>query len=264
MILVGERLNSSRKAVFEAFQRKDKEFFVEEARRQEEAGAGYIDINAAALLDEEIPSLEWAIPLLQSNLRVPLSLDTPNPEALEKGLKIHQGRALLNSLTGEKKKIQKLLPLIQEYHPCVIVLCLDEEGVPQNPEKAFSIAERTVNFLFNAGLAKDDIFVDPLVRPVGVDWRSTRLFLDSLVLIKRNLPEVHLIAGISNVSFGLPQRKLLNRTLLVLALHAGLDAAICDPLDKDLLASLYASEALLGKDPSLKNYLRFHRGKLAN
>jgi 5-methyltetrahydrofolate--homocysteine methyltransferase len=259
MIIVGERLNSSRKSVLEALERRDEQFLLEQAVSQEKAGASYIDLNAAALIDKEIPTLRWAIPLLQKNIRVPLSLDTPNPEAMEEALKIHQGRALLNSLAGDAKCLQALIPLIRDYKPRVIALCLDEKGPPQSSDYALSRAEKMAGLLVREGVNSEDIFVDPLVRPIGVDSNSGALFLESVERIKKNLPEVKTIAGLSNVSFGLPQRRQLNRTFLALALSRGLDAAICDPLDDELQATLHAAQALLGKDPSLKEYLKAFR-----
>jgi 5-methyltetrahydrofolate--homocysteine methyltransferase len=259
MIIIGERLNSSRRNVHRALVRRNDKFLLREAKLQQQAGAAYIDFNASALAEKEIETLRWAIPFLQRTLEIPLSLDTAHPEAMEEALKLHRGRALLNSLAGEEKRIQSLLPLIKSYQPRVIVLCLDDKGLPDKPERALSIAQRMVELLVKQGLKAEDIFVDPLVRSRGADWRAGALFLESLERIKKHLPGIKTIAGVSNVSFGLPRRKLLNRTMLVLALEAGLDAAICDPLDKELQASLAASEALLGQDPSLKNYLQFMR-----
>ncbi len=260
MIIIGERLNSSRKGVFEALQEKDEYYLLDQAIKQEQAGAHYIDFNSAALVDREIEILQWAIPLLQDQLRIPLSIDSPNVEAMDKALRIYtKGRPLLNSLTGETKNIQNLLPLIREFKPKVIVLCLDDHGFPKTPQEAVSIASRMADLLQTEGLTADDFFVDPLVRPAGVDWEAVPLFLKSIEAIKKSLPSLKVIAGISNISFGLPQRRLLNRTLLTLALQCGLDAAIIDPLDPELKAELFAAEALLGKDPSLKNYLKFIR-----
>jgi 5-methyltetrahydrofolate--homocysteine methyltransferase len=259
MIIVGERLNSSRKNVREAFEKRDRDFLLQEALGQKRSGAAYLDINAAALLDKEMDTLRWAIPLLQEHVGLPLSLDTPNVEAMIAGFQIHKGRPLLNSLTGEARRIQSLLPVIREFGPQVIALCLDDSGLPATADQALKLAEKLASLLLKEGLKAGDIFIDPLVRPLGVDQRSALLFLESLALIKKRLPEVRTIAGLSNISFGLPQRKLLNRTLILLARDRGLDAAICDPLDKDLRASLSAAEALLGQDPSLKQFLRFSR-----
>jgi cobalamin-dependent methionine synthase I len=261
MIIVGERLNSTRQPVREALERRLEDFLTSEALRQKEAGADYIDLNAAALAEAEVATVSWAVPLIQRATSQPLSIDSANPEAVEAGLKAHEGRALLNSLTAERSRIERLLPLIREHRPRVIVLCLDDEGTPKTPENAVTIARRMVELLACQGLASEDIFIDPLVRPVAADPEAARLFLDSLAAIKSALPEVRTIAGLSNVSFGLPLRPLVNRTLLVMALDRGLDAAVCDPLDKELQAALNAAEALLGRDPSMKLFLRFARNR---
>ena len=259
MIIVGERLNSSRRVVLEALQNKDAEYLCGQALAQEKADAAYIDLNAAAMMDDDIKALCWAIPLIQRAVKVPLALDTPNPQAMEAALKTHQGRALLNSLSGDSAALDAFLPLIKQYRPRVIALCLDKEGPPENADIAVSRARRMAEILQSAGLKLEDIFIDPLVRPIGVDHATGLVFLESVARIKSALPGVKTIAGVSNVSFGLPQRRLINRTLLVLAMAKGLDAAICDPLDGDVQASLAASEALLGHDPSLKKYLSYIR-----
>jgi cobalamin-dependent methionine synthase I len=259
LIIIGERINSSRKVVLEALQRKDAEYLCDQALAQEKAKASYIDFNAAAMMDKEIDTLLWAIPVVQRMVKAPLALDTPNPEAMEAALKIHQGRALLNSLSGDSASLEAMVPLIRRFRPRVIALCLNEAGPPENAEIAVSRAQKMVEILLSTGLHPEDIFIDPLVRPIGVDHSSGALFLDSVERIKSALPGTKTIAGISNVSFGLPQRRLLNRTLLVLAMAKGLDAAICDPLDGDVQAVLAASEALLGRDPSLKKYLAYVR-----
>ena len=240
-------------------QKKDAEYLCSQAVAQEKAHAAYIDLNVAAMMEKEIDTLCWAIPLLQRAVKVPLALDTPNPLAMEAALKTHQGRALLNSLSGDSAALEAFLPLIKRYRPRVIALCLNEEGPPENADIAVSRARKMVDILQSAGLNLEDIFIDPLVRPIGVDHTSGIVFLESVARIKGALPGVKTIAGVSNVSFGLPQRRLINRTLLVLAMAKGLDAAICDPLDADVQASLAASEALLGQDPSLKKYLGYVR-----
>ncbi len=261
MIIIGERLNSSRKSVLLAMENKDENYLQKEALRQEQAGASFIDLNAAALLDKEVEALKWIIPLLQEKLSIPLSIDTPSPKAMEEGLKIHRGRALLNSLSGEKEKIKSLLPLIKEHKPSVIVLCLDEKGLPKSPEYAVSIASRMVDLLVKEGLDTDDIFIDPLVHPASIEPEAALFFLESLRRIKERMPEVKTIAGLSNISFGLPQRRLVNRIFLSIAFLNGLDAAILDPLDAKLLRAISAAEALLDQEPSLQNHGRETRKK---
>lgn len=259
MIIIGERLNSSRDDVLEALKGKDSDYIVAEARRQEQAGADYLDLNAGALLDSEVETLKWAIPLIQSEVSTPLAIDTTSPGAMAEGLRLHQGRAVLNSLSGETGRIDSFMPLIREYKPRVIVLCLDDDGLPKESDRELSIARRMVDLLDKEGVRSEDIFVDPLVRPIGVDQEAGRLFLESLDKIKANLPNVRAVAGVSNVSYGLPERHLLNRTFLLLAMRQGLDAAILDPLEKGVLTTIASAEAILGRDPGLKKYLAFIR-----
>ena len=262
MLIVGERLNSTRPVVHRALVQRDEKYLLKEAEKQAQVGVDFIDLNTAALLEDEIPALQWAIPLIQKRLTIPLSIDTPNPEALEVGLRLHRGQALLNSITGESKRIKELIPLIRKYRPRVITLCLDDAGLPQDSEQALSTAKKMVNLLVEEGVDEEDIFVDPLVQPISTDQNAANLFLDSLRKIRDKLPRVQTIAGISNVSFGLPQRKLINRTLLVLALHSGLDAAILDPFDKEMRSVIHSTEALAGRDLYLKDYLAFIRSRL--
>jgi cobalamin-dependent methionine synthase I len=259
LIIVGERINSSRRVILEALQSHDAEYLCRQALVQEKAGASFIDFNAAAMMDKEIDTLCWAIPLIQRAIKSPLALDTPNPEAMEAALRMHQGRALMNSLSGEPVALNAMLPLVRRYRPRVIALCLDKDGPPKNADVAVFRAQTIADILLTAGLQAQDVFIDPLVRPIGLDHKTGVLFLDSVEGIKHALPNTKTIAGISNVSFGLPQRRLLNRTLLTMAMARGLDAAICDPLDGELQAVLAASQALLGQDPTLRKYLSYIR-----
>lgn len=259
MLIVGERLNSSRKSVLEAFQTRNEAFFIEHALRQQRAGARYIDVNAAALMDDEIDALRWILPILQEKIEAPFSIDTPNVQAIEEAFKICAKRPILNSITLEEKRLDHLLPLIRTFKPRVIALCLDDDGPASSPSRAVEIALRAKDMLVQIGLAAEDVFIDPLVRPLGVEPEALRSFLESIPRIKRDVPGVQTIAGISNVSYGLPLRPAVNRTLLILALERGLDAAICDPLDEELQALAHAAVAMAGRDPGLRNFLKFAR-----
>lgn len=261
MIIIGERLNSSRKAVRLALENRDEDFLIKEALNQVNAGAQYLDVNVSALADQEIELIKWVIPLIQSQVNVPLAIDSPNPRALATGLALHRGRPFLNSLTFEKERWNSIIPLIKEYKPFVIVLCLDESGLPDSPEKTLDLAQKIRDGLEKEGADQADFFFDPLVRPLAVNFKAGSLFLESLRLIKRELPELKTVAGISNVSFGLPSRSLLNRIFLAFAVEAGLDAAIFDPCDSEMLAALSAAQAINGQDKYLKNFLNFIREK---
>jgi cobalamin-dependent methionine synthase I len=261
MFIIGERLNSTRRVVREALLDKDIDFLLLEAKKQLDRGVSALDLNAATLFEGEREALRWAITLLQDHFSIPISIDTPNRAAMEAGLKSHRGHAVLNSLTGEAKRLSDFLPLIKEYRPMTIILCMDDNGLPQTPEEELAAATKLVDLMDREGVDLQDIFLDPLVRPIGADPQSGPLFLESLSLIKDRYPDIKTIAGISNVSFGLPRRNLINRTLLTLAMGRGLDAAICNPLDAGLVAALRTGEALLGRDPMLRNYLSFIRSE---
>ncbi len=261
MIIIGERLNSTRKPVLAALRNRDADFIKKEAAAQEKAGADFIDFNPAAMMDEEVDVLKWALPLLQEAVTVPLSIDTPNLNALAAGLEIHKGRALFNSLTGEEKKINDALPLLKEHKPRMIVLCMDDTGIPDTPRREVDVAKKTIDRLLSAGIASDDLFLDPLVRTIGADQSAGLLFLNSLEMIKKKLPEIKTVAGLSNVSFGLPRRRLLNRTFMAMAVRSGLDAAIIDPLDSEMMDSLQASRGLLNQDPMLMDFISRFRAR---
>ena len=261
MYIIGERLNSTRRAVKDALENRNVDFLLQETKKQLDRGAAAIDLNAATLMESELEALKWAVPLLQEQFSAPISIDTPNKTAMEAGLKVHRGQAVLNSMTAESSRIADLLPLVKTYRPITIILCMDDAGLPQTPREELKIASRMVELMEREGIDLEDIFLDPLVRPVGADPDSGRLFLDSLSLIKGQYPDIKTIAGLSNVSFGLPRRNLINHTFLTLAMSHGLDGAILNPLDKDMISAVRTGEALLGLDPMLRKYLSYIRSE---
>lgn len=264
LVIIGERLNSSRKAVLKAFQDKNEQFIINEAKKQKEAGANYLDVNASMMMEKEIETLKWVIPLIQNEIDIAIAIDTPDAAAMEAGLKAHKGRALINSFTGEKQSFKKFAPLVKKYNAKAIVMCLDEQGIIQSAISRFLVAIKIIEQLQGTGVDLNDIFIDPIVRPIGIDANNGVIDLDSLRLMKSFLPSIKTLAGISNVSFGMPERQLLNRVFLTLAIHTGLDAAIIDPLDKNIMEAIVTAETLLGKDPSCKNYLDYIRKKNKN
>lgn len=265
MLIIGERINSTRKSIAPAVKERNAALIQEEARKQAEAGAHYIDCNAAAAVtpEEEPEALCWLVETVQAAVDLPISIDSPNPDAIEVALKVHRGTPIVNSITGEKEKFDRLLPLILEHKTKVIALCMDDEGMPKTGEDRIRIGLRLIERLLAAGVPEDDLIVDPLLLPVSVDSQHGNYALQAIAEFKRNYPNVKVSFGLTNVSFGLPERKWLNRAMLVLAMGAGLDCVICDPTDQDLMALLLAAEALLGKDEFCANYLSAARaGKL--
>ncbi len=262
MILIGERLNSSRKEVHQALLKRDGEFFVKNAKLQREKGADFIDLNTASMMEQELEFMKWAMEIIQMEEEIPISIDSPNVDVLVEAIKIHKGKAILNSITVDREKVERIAPIVEEKEPYVVVMLMDS-STPSTPEECLQKLEKFLEIMEKLGLKKENFFFDPLLRPIGIESKNAILFLNSLELIKEKFPEVKTICGLSNVSFGLPSRRLINRTFLPLILHKKIDAIILDVLDEKLLSTIIISEALLGKENGLMKLLKAKReGKL--
>ncbi len=254
--IVAERINCTRKAIKEATEQRDAAFIREQAAQQAAAGASYIDVNAGAHPDTELANMVWLLEQVQAATSLPICLDSANPQALQAGLAALDGRpAMINSISLEPARLDKLLPLAQQYHTTLIGLCLGAGGLPNTAEERCTLAGALIARTRDAGISDDRLFIDPLVRCVSAESEQGLAFLQAVRLIHQQYPDVHFCAGISNVSYGLPQRSLLNRTFLTLAVGAGLDGAIIDPLDKGVLGQLFAARALLGLDEFCMDYM---------
>lgn len=262
MLIIGERINTSRKGIASLVENRDEQSIVEMARLQKEAGADFIDANCGTLLGSEAESLEWLVRTIQSQVETPVSLDSPNPEAIRRALAVHRGKALLNSISMEKERLEGLLPLVREYRCSVVALAMDDNGIPESVEDRYQVVSRLVEALTGVGLSLDDIYVDPLVQPVSTGENSGMMVIETIRRIKASFPGIHTVCGLSNISYGLPERKLLNQAFLLFTMEAGLDAAILDPLDRRLMSLIWAGEALLGKDAYCRNYLTAFRNGL--
>lgn len=263
MLIIGERINTSRKSILKAVEGRDRCFIQEEAVRQVQAGAHIIDVNAGTIREDEVASLEWLVKTVQEVVDVPLSVDSPHPAAVEAGLKAHRGKAMVNSITGEKERAKVILPLVKKYGACLVALTMDEKGMPETGGERIEIARNLLSLIKSYGVPPEEVYFDPLVRPIGTDTKQGLAVLKAIKGIMSIGEGVHTICGLSNISFGLPKRKLLNEIFLSLGMSAGLDAAILDPLDKHLLVTLRATEALLDRDEFCMQYITASReGKL--
>ncbi len=262
MLVIGELINCTRKKVGEAARNRDAGFFKEIAGKQVTAGADVLDVNGG-LAGQETEVLPWLVNVVQETVAAPLCLDSADPAALRRALPLCRQRAMINSITDEPARIQTLLPLLKEFRPKVIALCLGEAGPPSGVEDRVSTASRLVDRLTAEGFVLDDIYVDPCVLPISTGPEHGKSLVEATGRIKSRYPGVHISAGISNVSFGLPMRKLLNETLIVLLMAQGLDTAIIDPTDPQMMMNIRAAEALLGRDEFCANYIQaFREGKL--
>ncbi len=259
MIIVGERINGNTKRVREAIVARDTELIAEQARLQVEAGADYVDVNAGTEPDREPEDMAWLVETVQAAVENPLCIDSANPAALEAGLGVHRGRALVNSVSAEAARLEPVMELVKGRGARVIALTLDDSGLPKTAEQRVAIAGKLVEAAEGLGVAREDVFIDPLVRAVGLENEQGAAFLEAVAGIHSSLPGVHVICGLSNVSFQMPARRLLNRTFLAMAMARGLDAAILDPLDVGLMAVVCAGDALLGRDEMCLDFIRAYR-----
>lgn len=259
MIIIGEKINSTRKSVDTAVRARDKEAIVAEALRQKEAGAHYLDVNCGTLNTEEEPeALTWLVRIVQEAIGLPLCIDSPNSEALAAGLAAHQGEALINSISGETERFNQVLPLVKQYDSSVVALCLNDQGIPRDCKSAIAVGDKLIQDLTSEGIALDRIYLDPLVRSLATSADTVMDTLELIRVLAQKYPGLHFVSGLSNVSYGLPERRHLNRAYVVMSVAAGLDAVIMDPLDKGMHAMIYAAEALVNRDRFCLNYIRAH------
>ncbi len=264
MIIIGEKINSTLKSIRPAMEARDKKAVQDLARLQVEAGAAYLDVNAGMFYDNELETLEWLIDSIQEECSAPLAIDSPNPKALRAGLKANRnGKPVINSITGEKARYDSVLPLILEYGTGIVALCMDDRGMPETVQERVGIARTLIRNLTREGVRMEDIFIDPMIRPVGTGSHYGVMAIETVRAVKEEFPDVHIACGLSNVSFGIPARKVINQAFLIAMMTAGMDGAILDPLDKKLMTFLYAGEAILGRDDFCMNFItKFREGEL--
>jgi len=266
MLIIGEKINSSRKNIKEMVESKNKEFIQELARKQVEGGAQMLDLNIGTIRKGEPEDMQWLVKTVQEAVGVPLCIDSPNHEAIEAGLEVYnwdKGKALINSVTAEREKLELIFPLVKKYKCSVVALTMDERGIPQDSKERFKIADELIRTLTNKGIPIEDIYIDPLTLPVSANIQNSNIVLETLERIKDSCPKVKTIIGLSNISYGLPERRLINQGFVVLAVACGLDAVILDSTDRNLMALIKATDLLLGRDEFCAQYLKaFRQGKL--
>jgi 5-methyltetrahydrofolate--homocysteine methyltransferase len=260
--IIGEKINGTRKRVAQAIAERDADFICQLARSQAEAGAAWLDVNAGTHPEQEPDDLVWLIENVQAVTDTPLCLDSANPQALAVAIEAVDKTPMINSISGEPDRLENILPLVAEHGCCVIALAMSATRVPETSEERVAVIHKVMEATRAAGVLDEHIYVDPLVMTVGTCLQSGPVFFDTLRAVHAAYPEVHFTAGLSNISFGLPARSYINRAFLTLALGAGLDSAILDPLDQDLRAALLAAEVVLGRDDYCLNYTRAYRAGL--
>ena len=264
MMIIGERINASRKPIKEALAAKNREFFLNEVKAQLEAGANYIDLNSARTPETEMEEMHWLLDNILPHSQPDFSIDSSTPEVIEAALKkINRPNQLINSTTLEPEKYKKIFPLLLKYQTYLIVLLIDENGAPADADQRIRNVEKMQKILKENSIPLDRVYVDPLVFTLSTNNQNALHVVETIREIKTRWPDLKTTCGLSNVSYGLPNRKLINRNFLVMVTAAGVDSLIIDPLDSLLMSNLYAAKALAGRDESCLDYLTaFRQGKL--
>ncbi|HEY3423954.1 MAG TPA: methyltetrahydrofolate cobalamin methyltransferase [Negativicutes bacterium] len=260
MIIVGELINTSRKAVSEAVDNRDTRYIQKIAVEQVEAGADYLDVNCGNKVFDEVEIMEWLVNTIQEAVEVPLCIDSPNPQALDAGLKLAKyGVPMINSITDEGERLESILPLIPKYKAKIVALCMGDGRMPENAADRMQVVQSLHGKLTAIGVKDDDMYFDPLIMPVSSVGTAGMEVLETIQLIKQQYPQVHFMCGLSNVSFGLPNRKFLNRLFVSQTMAVGMDGYILNPTDRGMMSVVYAAKALLGVDEYCLEYLAAHR-----
>jgi 5-methyltetrahydrofolate--homocysteine methyltransferase len=256
-ILIGERINpTGKKKLKEALRASDMSYILNEAVTQEDAGADVLDVNVGLPELDEKEMLVSVTKELQAVTTLPLQLDTSDPVAMEAALRIYNGKAMINSVNGKQEVMDAVFPLVKKYGGLVVCLTLDESGIPETAEGRFAIAEKMVKRAEEYGISRKDLIFDPLAMAVSSDNKAGRVTIDTIKLIKNRLGCLTSL-GVSNVSFGLPERMLITSVFFAMAMEAGLDAAIMNPFSTDMMKSFKCFLTLSGKDENCLGYIDF-------
>lgn len=257
--IIGERINpTGRKALAREMAAGNYERVVGDAIAQVEAGAHMLDVNAGIPLADEPGIMATALQKVQAVTDVPLSIDSSVVAALERGLEVYQGKALLNSVTGEEERLEAVLPLVKKYGAAVIGISNDETGISEDPDVRFAVAKKIVERAQDFGIPKSDVLIDPLVMPVGALSQAGRAVFHLLRRLRDELG-VNTVCGASNVSFGLPNRAPLNAAFLTMAIASGLTAAITNPLEPEIRRAILAADVMMGNDENCRTWIRANR-----
>jgi len=254
--VIGERINTSRKLVQAAVAERNTDYIIDDVKKQIEASTNFIDVNAGARIGHEAEDMKWLLDTIQPIATVPLTLDSPDPEILEMAFKMAERTPMINSISLERERFDAMMPFLNGKDCKVIALCMDDTGMPTASIDIVDRGKRLVEELNNIGIPTKNIYVDPLVQPISTDSTKGTMVLDAVRALKTEFPEVHITGGLSNISYGLPQRHIINRTFVSLMMDAGMDSAIIDPLDKKIMATIRTADMLLGNDSYCMNFLK--------
>jgi 5-methyltetrahydrofolate--homocysteine methyltransferase len=258
-VMIGERINpTGRKLLAAEMAAGDYSRVLADAVAQVEAGAQMLDVNAGIPLVDEPRILAECVKLVQDTVPVPLSIDSSIVAALEAGLAVYRGKALVNSVTGEEERLEQVLPLVKKYNAAVVAISNDETGISEDPDVRFTVARKIVERAADYGIPREDIVVDPLVMPVGAINDAGRKLIHLLRRLREEL-KVNTTCGASNFSFGLPNRRGLNASFLPMMIGAGMTSAIMNPLHKEDIQAILGADVVMGNDPNCTAWIRKFR-----
>jgi 5-methyltetrahydrofolate--homocysteine methyltransferase len=258
-VVIGERINpTGRKKVLAALQEGNFDVVRADALAQVAAGAHILDVNAGVPGADEKELLVQVLQTVMEVSDVPLCIDTADPEALEAALQAYEGKALVNSVNGEARSMENVLPLVKEHGAAVIGLCMDEDGIPETPEARLAVAGKIIEKAAQLGIPAEHVIIDPLALTMGSDHHAGRLALET---IERVVAEfgVNVTMGVSNISFGLPDRKYINATYIAMAIYAGLTCPITNPLDTEVSTAILAADLSMGRDEYGMRWIKAYR-----
>lgn len=260
VVIIGESINPTRrKKLVSTLQERNFEYMLTVARAQISAMADVLDVNVGfpGVVDEEL--LPAAVIALQDNFDIPLCLDSPNPAAIEAALKVARGKCLINSVNGEEKSLQRLLPVAKEYGAAIIGLTLDDEGITNDPEKRLRIAEKIIERAVRAGISEEDVIIDPLAMAVSADPNACRVTLETIRLVHDKLGH-NITQGASNISFGLPNRENLNSAFMAMSIMLGLTCPIANP--EKISGLVRAADIVMGRDDYAIRFIEHYQATL--
>ena len=260
--IIAERINMTRKRVREEVWKRNVDFVTGEVRKQVSAGATHIDINAGGDPAKEVEDMRWLAEIVSKATDLPIVFDSTNPVALEEGLKLcNREGTIINSITGERERIESILPLVKKYETGVIALTMDDDGMPEDFNGRMKITRKLAETFKEENISLDRVYFDYLVRPVSTNPGQAKFILDAIVSTGKEFPDAHIALGLSNISFGLPARNNLNKVFLAMLIAAGCDGLIFDPCEEGMMNTLLSAKAVAGLDEYCMEYITAYRAE---
>lgn len=260
-VIIGERINpTGRKSLLAELKEGKYDIVKKDALAQVEAGATIIDVNAGVPGAEEEPLLRDMIQAVMEAIDDPLCIDTADNKALETALSVYEGKALVNSVNGEEERLESVLPLVKEYDASVIALCMDDDGIPPTAEDRFKVAAKMIERADKLGISADRLIIDPLALTMGSDHNAGMIAIDTIRMVVEEFG-VNVTMGASNISFGLPDRPVINATFIAMSILAGLTCPITNPLEEEVNLAIQAADLVMGRDDFGMNWIKSYRAR---